>query len=218
MSDWVYSSDLCGCGQPKKKSSRRCANCASASPSPEFVRKYKTCPGCGGYMSPKAKLCRGCAHPVKDPNELGQTRPWYGEEPDYSHVPEDFLRAFAGFFMGEGCVRIKTRPYSLLVDIGLHEADRRTLELCQHYFGGSFQVKNYNHQCSWRLQGIRNVAELMKLVIEYAGPLESIKMKDAQIAVDYANFRLSLPQHLNEEQKQAIEEWRSLMSSVKVRA
>lgn len=218
MSDWIYSSDLCECGRPKKKSSQRCSVCSSASPSPENLRKYKTCPGCGGYMSPKAKLCRSCTHPSKNPNELGKTRPWYGDEPDYSHVPEDFLRAFAGFFMGEGCVHIKNKPYSLVLDISLHEEDQRTLELCQHFFGGALWHHPRKHQSQWRLQGIRNVSELMKLVLEYASPLESIKARDARIAIEYADFRLSLPHHLNEEQKQEIEEWRSLMSSVKVRA
>jgi predicted RNA-binding Zn-ribbon protein involved in translation (DUF1610 family) len=219
MSNFKYSADLCECGRPKKARSRRCAACASAHPEGQQASMYNTCPSCGGPKTSRAKLCRRCAHPDHLAEELLDKRPWYGVAPDYSKVPEDFARAFAGFFMGEGCVHFgKTATeQACRVDVGVHVADIAVLELAQLYFGGSISRFRNRPLANWRLQGMLPVREFLRLVKRFSEPLKAIKMQDVDIMLDYVDWRLTQPHHLGPDMKAEQYRWLEYLKFVKVR-
>jgi len=161
-------------------------------------------------MSPKAQLCRACATGARDKQaaQLDSVRPWFGVEPDYSGVPEDFFRAFAGFFMGEGSINIKAKPFTVLVDVALHTDNRGVLTRAQSYFGGSV-FDYHNHPISdWRLQGLLPCRAFLTRVRDHASPLGAIKTRGIDIALAYIEWRLTRPHHLSDEDKAEVERWR----------
>jgi len=218
MSGFKYHFSLCECGRPKKDTSKRCSVCSSAHPSEKFQKAYDLCPSCGGPKSKRSRFCRHCAHP----DHLGEDfskRPWYGSAPDYSGVPENYLCAFAGFLMGEGCIAMGQDPnWAPRIDIGIHIDDIGVLELAQSYFGGSIHRFSKRPLASWRLQSLLPVRELLLRVRPYASLLSAIKINDIDIALGYIEWRLSRPHHLGPSDRQVQLEWKARLKAVKVRS
>jgi hypothetical protein len=219
MSSFRYSADICECGRPKKRTSRRCQVCASAHPEGKQARIYDTCPVCGGPKTKRSKTCRHCHFPDHTAKELEGGRPWYGVAPDFSQVPEDFFRALAGFLMGEGCVSVGHQPnFSPRVDIGVHIDDLGVLETTQSYLGGSIHRHSNRPLATWRYQGLLPVRGLLLKIKEYAGPLQAIKMNDVGVVLDYIDWRLSRPHLLSQDDKRVQAEWLEKSKAVKRRS
>lgn len=219
MSAFRYTADICECGRPKKKTSKRCQVCASAHPEGKQASLYDTCPVCGGSKTKKAKKCRRCHLPDHAIEELEEGRPWYGTAPDLSHVPEDFFRAFAGFVMGEGYIATGHRPsFSPRVDIGIHTDDLEVLKTAQSYFGGSIYYSPNRPLATWRYQGLLPVKELLLKVKEFAGPLRAIKANDIDVVLGYIDWRLSRPHHLSRDDKRVQAEWCKKSKATKKRS
>lgn len=211
MSDFKYHYNLCECGNPKKDTSKRCAKCSTAS-------KGDVCPGCGGIKSKKAKLCRSCCFPGRKVEDLHR-RPWYGVAPNFSQIPRDYLIAFAGFLMGEGCISIGHNPHwSPRVDIGVHKDDDGTVLLAQENFGGSIYYHSNRPLVTWRLQGLLPVKTLLELIRPSSALLSAIKIDDLDIALEYINWRLSRKHHLTKEDKVTRETFVIRMKSCKTRS
>lgn len=142
----------------------------------------------------------------------------HGESPDLSHVPEDFARAFAGFFMGEGHVTISSKPYTVRMDIGVHSDDVEVLREVQRYFGGSLCILRTRPLANWRLQGLLKTRAVLQMIQAYAMPLKARKLEDVQIALEYIEWRIAQPHLLGANGKAAVEKWRERIKAVKVRS
>ncbi len=210
MSNFKYHYNLCECGRPKKDTSRRCAACTTGSGA--------ICPKCGGPMSKKSRLCRLCRFPGKSPEELAH-RPWYGETPDFSGVPVEYIYALAGFVAGEGSISMGLEPnWSPRVDIGIHIDDIALLEKAQSYFGGSIYRFPNRPLADWRLKGLLPVRDFLILIRSGIASLSAIKLNDLDLALGYIDWRLSRPHHLEEGDKLIQREWHARLKAVKVRS
>lgn len=213
MSTFKYISDYCECGNLKMKSAEKCATCASAKPGTRYV---DTCPTCGGAKTKRARQCKACATGSRN-RQFEETRPWYGEEPDFDHVPESFRYLFAGFFHGEGNVHIMSNPYSLRLAIGLHSDDIEALHCIQSYFGGSISLSSTRPHAYWYKSGNLECRAVCQIILDYGSELRAIKEKDVKLAIQYVNWRLQQPHHLTSKLKAEVERWRTRMSKVKQR-
>ncbi len=98
----------------------------------------------------------------------------------------------AGFIDGEGCIGIwkrKDRP-SYRFHIQVENTDFRPLNKLCSMFGGSVwtskRVKKFKTLYGWKIEG-QKAAQVLNLVFPYL----IVKKEQAEVAIEYANYRWS---------------------------
>jgi hypothetical protein len=191
------------CGTPLPNPTARCVVCAPLPPS--RPNGYQLCPACWHLRPASATVCPHCQAGVAA--DVSPKR-WWGTPPDYSAVPEDFLRVFAGFFLGEGTVVILSSTNAdgehlgIRASIGLRDDDAPVLKMAHNWFPGSSLYRkghlanagaNWKPQLFWNLNGLARNLAFLPLMQLYGSVLPCKKHKDIENGLAYIRWRISRP-------------------------
>lgn len=184
--------------------------------------RNKICPQCGGPMDYRASVCKDC-HTVGNAFRQFNGDDWLAKA---MNLGDSWLDQFIGLFLGEGSVFFslagKNRTPALVLAIALRSDDALMLQEIHAKLGGKFYFDhavrqrnpNAGDRALWILRGLPIVREACRLILSRCH-LPAKKLDEVRLAVEFADWRLSIGMHMTEKQRQTAKSYIDRMRAIR---
>ena len=175
----------------------------------------KTCPGCGGQMDYRSRLCKNCYGVAQAfPNRFDASE-WHERIDKLDAV---WICNFVGLFLGEGSVFFsrggKSKTVTCSLGIALRSDDKPMLEDIHLKLGGSlYDDKKYN-RVFWKVSTLARVEAVLRLILGFCY-LPAKKLDDVRLVLEFIDWRFSVGFRLTDEDKAVAESFVEQMRTIR---